>query len=201
VAAIRRLAASDLESLYAISLATGLAGRDAAHLYADPKILGQIYAAPYAVLAPDSVLAAADRDGVVGYAAGSLDTQDWEERLERDWWPRLRTQYPDPGDDAAQPMTQDQRRAATIHRPTRTPISVSTRFPAHLHLNLLPMSQGQGLGKRLYEAWRTEKNAGPLHVAVNRANEKALGFWTKLGFAGLTGADIPDGRTVWLGRD
>jgi hypothetical protein len=35
---------------------------------------------------------------------------------------------------------------------------------------------------------------------VNRNNENAVRFWTKLGFAELTGADIPDGRTVWLGR-
>jgi GNAT superfamily N-acetyltransferase len=200
VAAIRGFVASDLEALYAISLATGFAGRDASHLYADPKMMGHIYAAPYAALAPGLVLVAEDRDAVVGYAAGSLDTRMWEQQLVRDWWPPLRAQYPDPGDGAALAMTHDQRRAAMIHRPTSTPPSVSARFPAHLHLNLLPVAQGQGLGTRLFAAWRTARNVGPMHVAVNRANENALRFWTKLGFAVLTGADVPEGRTVWLGR-
>jgi ribosomal protein S18 acetylase RimI-like enzyme len=198
---IRGFASGDLEALYAISLATGHAGRDAAHFYADPKMMGHIYAAPYAVLSPNAVLVAEDGDGVVGYAAGSLDTRAWEEQLARDWWPSLSAQYPDPGEDATQAMTHDQRRAAMIHRPTRTPLSVATRFPAHLHLNLLPAAQGRGLGSRLFEAWRTAQNAGPMHVAVNRNNEDALGFWTKLGFSVLAGSDIPNGRTVWLGRD
>lgn len=198
---IRGYVPSDLEALYAISLATGHAGRDASHLYADPKMMGHIYAAPYAVLAPDAVLVAEDRDNVVGYAAGSRDSRAWEERLARDWWPQLRAQYADPGDGTGAAMTADQRRAAMIHRPTQTPLSVAARFPAHLHLNLLPIAQGRGLGTRLFAAWRTAQNAGPMHVAVNRANENARRFWTKLGFAELTGADIPDGRTVWLGRD
>lgn len=197
---IRGFASGDLEALYAISLATGHAGRDAAHLYADPKMMGHIYAAPYAVLSPSSVLVAEDRGAVVGYAAGRLDTDAWEAQLARDWWPSLRAQYPDPGDVLPQAMTHDQRRAAMIHRPTRTPPSVATRFPAHLHLNLMPLAQGQGLGRRLFEAWRTAQNAGPIHVAVNNANENARHFWTKLGFAELAGADIPDGRTIWLGR-
>jgi GNAT superfamily N-acetyltransferase len=198
---IRGFASGDLEALYAISLATGHAGRDASHLYADPKMMGHIYAAPYALLAPDAVRVAEDRDDVVGYAAGSRDTHAWEEQLERDWWPRLRAHYPDPRDGADAAITADQRRAAMIHRPTRTPLSVATQFPAHLHLNLLPIAQGRGLGRRLFEAWRTAQNAGAMHVAVNHANENARRFWTKLGFAELTGADIPDGRTVWLGRD
>ena len=198
--AIRGLIASDLEALYAISLATGHAGRDASHLYADPKMMGHIYSAPYAILAPSTVLVAEDRKAVVGYAAGSLDTRAWEEQLERGWWPQLRAQYPDPGDGAAETTTPDHRRAAMIHRPTQTPLSVATRFPAHLHLNLFPIAQRNGLGARLFEAWRTAQNPGPLHVAVNRNNENAVRFWTKLGFAELTGADIPDGHTVWLGR-
>jgi hypothetical protein len=51
---IRRFHADDLEALYAISLAAGLAGGDASHLYADPRLMGHIYAAPYALLEPDS---------------------------------------------------------------------------------------------------------------------------------------------------
>jgi GNAT superfamily N-acetyltransferase len=197
---IRGFVPGDLEALYAISLATGLAGRDAAQLYADPKMIGHIYAAPYARLVPAAVRVAQTRDSVVGYVVGVPDTSLWEDRLERDWWPRLRAQYPDPGDLPQSAMTPDQRRAAMIHRPTRTPRSVATAFPAHLHLNLLPLAQGRGVGTRLFDAWQRSQNIGAMHVGVNRANDAGIRFWTKSGFAPLAYPDIPDGRTLWLGR-
>ena len=49
---IRQFQADDLAALYRITLATGLAGGDASHLYADPSLIGHIYAAPYALLEP-----------------------------------------------------------------------------------------------------------------------------------------------------
>ena len=49
---IRPFQSDDLDALYRISLATGLAGGDASHLYEDAKLMGHIYAAPYAVLEP-----------------------------------------------------------------------------------------------------------------------------------------------------
>ena len=37
-----------------------------------------------------------DERGVEGFAIGAFDTENWEKRLEREWWPRLRLEYPDP---------------------------------------------------------------------------------------------------------
>jgi len=37
---IRRFEAVDIEACYAISLATGLAGSDASHLYVEPQLMG-----------------------------------------------------------------------------------------------------------------------------------------------------------------
>lgn len=39
-----------------------------------------------------------------------------------------------------------------------------------------------------------------MHVGVNRANTRAVGFWNRVGFIDL---DIPEaraGRTIWMGR-
>jgi hypothetical protein len=93
---VRACHARDLDDLYAISVATGLAGGDASALYRDARMMGHIYSAPYAVLSPSTAFVAEDDDGVAGYIVGVADTAAFEERLEREWWPALRRQYDDP---------------------------------------------------------------------------------------------------------
>lgn len=91
---IRPFKEADLDACYAISLATGLAGGDASHLYRDRKMMGHIYVAPYARLAPELTFVVEDAQGVAGFVAGTVDTSAWEDRLERDWWPALRGAIP-----------------------------------------------------------------------------------------------------------
>lgn len=201
--AIRQAEPQDLDPLYAISLATGFEGGDASRLYTDPRLIGHIYSAPYATLEPRLSLVAEDSQGIVGFAVGTLDTVEWEERLERQWWPRLRQRYPDPPFASRDGWTADQRRAHMIHHPQRTPPSVSSAYPAHVHINLLPRGQGSGLGSRLLDQWSrivSGHGVNAIHVGANRANTRALGFWQKLGFVELTVPGLADGRTIWLGR-
>ncbi|MGJ4943294.1 GNAT family N-acetyltransferase [Bradyrhizobium sp. HKCCYLS1011] len=200
---VRPFRADDLDALYRISLATGLAGDDASHLYADPKLIGHIYSAPYALLEPDLAFVVEDQDGVAGFAVGTADTIAWEDRLERLWWPSLREQYALlPQSDPAS-RSDDQRRIAMIHRPAPTPAAVSSGFPAHLHLNLLPRLRGRGMGARLLHHWLAalgRHGAKATHVAVNRANSRALQFWNRMGFRDLPLESLPEGRTIWMGR-
>jgi GNAT superfamily N-acetyltransferase len=198
---LRLARATDLDAFYAISLATGLAGRDAAHLYQDGMLMGHIYSAPYACLEPDLALVVEDNADVAGFAVGTVDTKSWEARLEREWWPDLRMHYLDPG-GAAGDWTADQKRWAIIHHPERTPTNIAREYPAHMHLNLLPRLQHQGLGAMLLQAWlglARDRNAPAVHVGVNRANVRALRFWARHGFQPLT-ADGGATRTAWMGR-
>ena len=202
--AIRTVEAADLDACYAISLATGLAGGDASHLYRDPQMMGHIYIAPYARLAPDLTFVVEDAHGVAGFVAGAIDTPAWEERLEREWWPALRLRYPDPADVPPEAWSADQRRAAMIHRPGATPAEVTARHPGHLHVNLLPRLQRRGVGSALFATWlgvARQRRAGALHVGVSRANTEAVPFWRKLGFAALDRPGLPRERTLWMGRD
>ncbi|OAF18377.1 GNAT family N-acetyltransferase [Bradyrhizobium neotropicale] len=198
---IRPVRDADLDALYAISLATGSAGADAGHLYQDDRLLGHIYSAPYARLAPDLALVVEDEAGVAGFAVGAIDTEDWEARLDREWWSDLRRRYPDPT-GAPGDWTADQRRCAMIHHPERTPTNIAQDYPAHIHLNLLPRLQQQGLGTRLLQAWLElahERCARAVHVGVNRANARALEFWARQSFQPLQ-ANGGAARTAWLGR-
>jgi len=198
---VRPFQSDDLDALYRISLATGLAGGDASHLYEDGKLMGHIYAAPYAVLEPGLALVVEDGAGVAGYVVGTTDTTAWEEKLEQAWWPPLRKRYALPAEADAERWTPDQRRAFTIHRPTPTPAAVARLYPAHLHMNLLPRLHRQGVGTMLFERWTAlarARGATALHVATNRANAGSVVFWRKMGFADLDG--LPEGRTLWMGR-
>jgi GNAT superfamily N-acetyltransferase len=200
---IRPFHADDIDQLYKISLATGLAGGDASHLYADPRLMGHIYSAPYAWLEPKLALVVQDREGVAGFAVGTADTTAWEEKLERIWWPSLRKQYAMPPEADAPKWTHDQRRIFMIHRPTHTPAAVALKFPAHIHLNILPRLRGRGVGTQLFNQWLTSasKYGGKAtHVAINRANVGAVRFWDKMGFADLPLDGLPEGRTIWKGR-
>ena len=201
--AIRQVRPDDLESLYGISLATGLAGGDASHLYADSRLMGHIYAAPYALLEPRLALVVEDSEGVAGFAVGVTDTTAWERRLERDWWPALRERYAMPEEADAARWTPDQRRAFMIHCPAATPPAVALSYPAHLHVNLLPRLQRRGIGARLLDRWTSvarTRGARAIHVAINRANTGGAEFWRKMGFADLAAKGLPEGRTVWKGR-
>jgi GNAT superfamily N-acetyltransferase len=201
---IRPFQPADLEALYAISLATGFEGGDASHLYDDPRLMGHIYSAPYALLEPDLALVTEDREGVAGFVVGTVDTVAWEWKLEREWWPSLRRRYAAPPADAMASWTADQRRAFMIHHPTLTPSVVATQYPAHLHLNLLPRLQGRGVGKRLFNDWcvlAVGQGARSFHVAINRANAGGVAFWRKQDFAELADDGLATWRTLWMGRD
>ena len=178
MAEIRPYRASDLDELYAICLATGDAGRDATQLCRDPRLLGHVYAAPYGVFAPESCFVAEDDEGVCGYVIGARDTPAFEERLERDWWPGLRARYARP---ATPTVTLDQRMQRLIHKPERTPRRIWEKYPAHLHIDLLPRLQGRGFGRRMIDRWR-EAVGVPVHLGVGMRNERAARFYRAYGF-------------------
>ena len=197
---IRPFAPNELDALYRISLATGLAGGNAAHLYADPKLIGHIYSAPYALLEPQLALVVEDAEGVAGFAVGTTDTTAFERKLERAWWPALRKHYAKPPSTNVSEWTPDQRRASMIHSPSLTPPAVAIGYPAHLHINLLPRLQGRGAGTTLFGQWLTvarKHGAKGLHVGINRANAGAVKFWGKMGFDDLVVEGLQEGRTLW----
>src|ERR1700733_1027576 len=197
--AIRAYRARDLESLSRICLATGDSGADASHLYDDQRILGDVYAAPYATLEPESVFVIEEAGSVAGYIVGAGDTFVFEKRLEREWWPPLRARYSDP----AVPRTFDERMAFAIHHPARTPRRISESHPAHLHINLLPHIQGRGSGAELVKAWLSamhRRGVPRAHLAVGAKNANAVGFYRRFGFTELERSGPPF-DVIWFGID
>ncbi|MFI4934516.1 MAG: GNAT family N-acetyltransferase [Caulobacterales bacterium] len=193
MALIRGVRPGDLEALYAICLATGDNGQDASAQHDDSQVVGHIYAAPYAVLEPGSAFVVEDGDGVAGYIVGAADTLAFEERMVGEWWPALRGRYADPGGDP-RAWNADQVRAYQIHHPQPPPARVTDAYPSHLHINLLPRLQGQGLGRRLIDTWLTrmrELGSSGAHLGVGVKNERAVRFYRAYG---LTEFQFPNPR-------
>jgi ribosomal protein S18 acetylase RimI-like enzyme len=206
-ALIRPYSPSDLDALYRICLLTGDDGQDATSLYDDPRLLGHFFAAPYGLFEPALALVVEDTAGVGGYILGALDTQAFEERLERTWWPHLRARYPDPpASVSGEQLTPDQQVAHMIHHPWRITDGLAARYQSHLHINLLPRLQAGGLGsqmtKMLIEALRDQGSPG-VHLYVPRGNQHAAGFYRHIGFTELpaTPDELPAPHVLLFGMD
>lgn len=172
---------------------TGDGGKDATSMLSDPRMMGDVFAAPYALFEPLLAFVAEDEAGVDGYIVGALDSRAFAERLEARWWPALRERYPAPpaglGPDQ---WTLEQRVARFVHIPLMVPDELAGDYPSHLHVNLVPRLQSQGLGRQLVgtliRALREQGSAG-LHLFVWPANQRAADFYRHLGFREISADD------------
>jgi ribosomal protein S18 acetylase RimI-like enzyme len=186
-ARIRPYQPDDLDELYRICVQTANNGKDATSMFRDPRLPGHVYAAPYALFEPSLAFVASDAGGMGGYIVAALDSQAFEQRLERDWWPALRASHPEPSQDLTQGLSPKEQFALhVIHHPWGTPDELARSFPSHLHINLVPRLQGQGIGRQLIatviSALRDQGSHG-LHLHVGHGNQRAAGFYRHVGFA------------------
>jgi len=179
----------DLPGVYRVCHETGGPGDGQ-----NPDLLGHVYAGPY-VIAPRTIAhVVADELGVSGYVLGCEDTRQFEAWCEQNWWPALREQYPP---DAALPV--DAEMVQLLHSPPRSPDTVVAEYPAHLHIDLLPRTQGHGYGRTLIEQLCAElaaRGAAGVHLGVGTDNANAIRFYEHLGF--LTLEEHPEVR--WMGK-
>lgn len=197
MAEIRAVRPDDLDDLYRVCLATAAEGVAA---YRDPKLVGHVYAAPYALLSPESVFVVEDAQRVEGYIVGAPDTRSFEARLEAQWWPGLRELYRDPSGKPRGEWSPDQLMIYRIHHPARTPSQIVEPYPSHLHINLLPHLRGRGFGRSLMDQWlRTVRAMGSCgaHLAVGATNLRAIRFYRSYGFQEL---QLPSpSAPIWFG--
>ena len=181
MARLRTPTVADLPALYRVCRRTGRAGADASDDHDDPDLLGHLWVGPQAVFDPALCDVVDDDEGVAGYLVGVGSTSDFEAWCERQWWPGLRERYP----LGAARREADAALVRSIHRPEITPMAIAEAFPAHLHVNLLPRAQGQGLGRMLIERLidrLRQRGIGGLHLGVDADNARAIAVYRHLGF-------------------
>jgi len=191
---IRPYEPGDRDELYQVCLQTAASGHDATDLVSDPRLPGDVWLGPYLAFEPSLAFVVQDADGVGGYVVAALDSHQFEERLERDWWPAKRAAYPEPPAAAAADLAPIARYALhDIHHPWRTADRLVSRYPSHLHIDLVPRLQGNGVGRELIVtllARLRERRSRGVHLMVGRDNKRAVGFYRHLGFAEYPGAAL-----------
>lgn len=177
---IRPFHPNDLDALYEICLRTGAAGRDATDLVDDPRLFGELFAAPYGVFEQEHAFVLDDCGRAVGYVLGALDTTGFEARCEADWWPALRERHPLRPDGAR----LDDLLIHLIHHRSVPPAEVLGPYPSHLHIDLLAGAQAGGWGRRmmatLLDSLRADGSPG-VHWGVSSGNTRAISFYRHLG--------------------
>jgi ribosomal protein S18 acetylase RimI-like enzyme len=191
---IRPYDVGDRDAVAHVCVCTAAGGRDARGVYSDDLLMPDVYALPYVEHSPDLAFVVVGPDGrVVGYVLGVADTPAFVAWWERAWTPRFRAAHPAPG-------------APTDHRPAYTEADLLRdgtdprrmlrgltaaeleAYPAHLHIDLLPEAQRQGLGRRLVDTFRqalAARGVPGLHLGYDPANTAARAFYDRNGFVEL----------------
>ena len=143
--------------MFAICLRTAAGGGDATGVYSDDALMPEVFALPYVEYAPELAFVVDDgREGrAVGYVIGVADTRAFVEWWKREWGPGFRRRHPAPGPPTGRDpgFTEAQLIEAGVN-PDRMLIAEVDAYPAHLHIDLLPELQGQGMGRRLIDTLR-----------------------------------------------
>lgn len=185
---IRPYRPSDLDALYDIAVVTGDGGDDATGVYDDDRLLGHVFVAPYARFEPDLAFVAIDEEGVAGYVLGAGDARGLGTVLADEWWPGLRQRYP----LESAVGRPDHWLVEQIHEPRLAPDAILDAYPSEFHIDLLARCQGHGVGRRLVDRLLVvlrETGSPGVHCGVDPRNERALGFYSHLGFERVTSAD------------
>ncbi|MFJ1957768.1 GNAT family N-acetyltransferase [Streptomyces microflavus] len=190
----------DRDALFDICVRTGHEGGDSRHLYPDPDLLPNIFAAPYVVLEPELAFVVEDEGRAVGYIVGTADTASFVARYRAEWLPGLTGRYPAPV-QPQDPATPAEMMTGLMHDPERMVLPELDGYPAHLHIDLLPSHQRYGYGRALMETFLGALHARgvpAVHLSMVTSNTPARAFYDRVGFHEIA---VPDpGPVTYLGR-
>jgi len=197
---IRNYRKEDEPAIEDITYRTGFKGEDLTgrDFFDDRRLFFLLFIYYYTRYEPEHFFVAVDagNDRVVGFIGGTTDTAAQEKNFQKKVLPRIvaRTffytswRYPKTFKMLLRMMkgmggVGDKESAA----------KVQSEYPAHLHINLLPEYQHQGIGTRLtkyFEEHLVSLNVRGVHLQTTSHNHKALPFYKKLGFEILQETEI-----------
>ena len=182
---IRPAEPTDLPGIRDVCLKTADAGKDGTALYHYPELLWAIYADPYLVFSPKTCFVVEDELGICGYTLAALDTVAMQDWALQEWLPPFQQDYPL---SLAQQCGQNDQELLHLIHETNPLLPLVQDFPSHLHVDLLPRVQKQGLGRRLIEKLLeslTGLGSKGVHFGVDGENLNAQAFYHHIGFEDL----------------
>ncbi|WP_433862560.1 GNAT family N-acetyltransferase [Streptomyces sp. L7] len=181
---IRPYRPADRADVYDICVRTGASGADARGLYSSDALLPDVFAGPYVEYQPDLAFVVDTGRRVAGYVISVADSQAFADWYDAHWLPGFRERYP-----LTEATSQKEREAIGFGLdPHEAIVPEVDRFPAHLHIDLLPELQGQGYGRRLIRellAALHGRGVPGVFLRMSPANTGAMAFYRRLGFEEL----------------
>ncbi|WP_296135980.1 GNAT family N-acetyltransferase [uncultured Tessaracoccus sp.] len=197
---IRPYRETDRAAVARVCVRTGASGADATGHFFSDDLLPWLYALPYVSYAPELCLVVEADGVVVGYILGVADVPAFSRWWDEQWRPRFAAHFPE---DPA----WSTREADLVRRglePQHMVAPWHDEHPAELHIDLLPVVQGMGLGRRLMDAFLAllrERGVPGVTLGVGGRNTRAVAFYRNLGFEVLRehrGADgSVTGYAMW----
>lgn len=195
---VRRYEPADLAALREICVLTGHTGRDARGSMTDTSLLPDTFAEPYVVYDPRLAFVADDGGQAVGYILGTADTAAFADWFRTTWLPKV---APNHAGRPAQVTDFESLILELMYNPMRMVHADLAPYPAHLHIDILPEYHGQGLGRKLMDAFRGElagRGIEKFHLSMSPDNTDARAFYDRLGFEPIHVSSDPTG--TYLGR-
>ena len=181
---IRPYHKTDLSSIYRICLLTGFNGHDATPYLKDPDLVGHLFAAPYAIFEPSLCFVLTIDFQLCGYVLGTSDSIMFNDTCEKNWYPELRKRYPLPNEYED---TLEAHCLRYLHN-KQTLLKWTDDYPAHLHIDILPIAQKKGYGSKLIKVFVNQLNCFKIkgvHLVVSKKNQNAIDFYKKVCFQEL----------------
>ncbi len=184
---VRPFEKKDREALLQIGADTAFFGAPIERYMEDRRIFMDAFYAYYTDYEPEHAwVAYGDTSAqVVGFLTGCVDSQKHNRIFQRQILPGLLwkfiTGYYHPGPETWRYV----RAAAGAARRGEIPGPDETRYPAHLHINLLPAWRGYGLGRKLLEAYIGQlRGLGvpAVYLQTTSMNVVACQLYEKIGF-------------------
>jgi GNAT superfamily N-acetyltransferase len=180
---VRPYRAEDRPRVREIAYATGYMGESPAWYWRDAESFAEIWTGWYTDHEPESAFVAADGGDVAGYLVGCVDTAralSPRDAIVRQLVRRQLLFRPGTAGFFWRSIRDTWRAgdvpSGELHDP---------RWPAHLHINLLPAARGKGAGRGLVEAWlaRLRSLGSPgCHLGTLAENRHGIAFFRSVGF-------------------
>jgi ribosomal protein S18 acetylase RimI-like enzyme len=186
---VRAYEANDRSQVRHICFVTGYMGDPVDWQWRDEESFAEVFSGYYTDREPESA-SVGELDGeVVGYLLGSVDTrQGWNPATVMARQVLTRGIAFRPG-TAAFLWRSAGDVVVDLSRRRLPPARVlDPRWPAHLHINLLPAARGKGLGAALVQRWLARLRATGVpgcHLETLAENTPAIAFFEAMGFCRL----------------
>jgi ribosomal protein S18 acetylase RimI-like enzyme len=184
---IRPYEARDRSAVRMVCYETGFMGDPVAWMWRDQESFSDIFTGYWTDREPESARVADLNGSVVGYLLGCTDSRNvWNAGKLFTHHAFARGCIARPGTAGVFLRMMTDGMSDAIHHRLPPVTYYDARWPAHLHIDLLPVCQGRHVGTRLVEGWfETLKAEGipGCHLQTMAQNTRAIAFFEKIGFA------------------